>query len=252
MQQLARAWLAGLLAGACAFTGAAAQDGGAVQAEAAPAARAPVVVELFTSQGCVSCPPADELLAELAQRDDVLPLALHVDYWDYIGWEDSFAQAAFTTRQKEYARSAGRRMIYTPQLIVGGHLEVAGYKPNKVLNAIASEKDRPARVRIDVTPAQDGALTVRLTPLRAIDGPARVIALRFRPLAEVHIERGENAGRTLHYANIVTDWTLIGTWDGTAPAEFTLQKPTGPDTLRGAVLVQEDGPGPVLSAARLD
>jgi hypothetical protein len=80
----------------------------------------PVLVELFTSQGCSSCPPADALLHKLARRDDVVALALHVDYWDYIGWKDTFAKAAHSARQRAYAREAGRRMVYTPQMIING------------------------------------------------------------------------------------------------------------------------------------
>ncbi len=211
---------------------------------------APVVVELFTSQGCASCPPADALLAELAQQPHILPLALHVDYWDYIGWEDQFAQAAFTTRQKSYAHAAGRRMIYTPQMIVAGRVEVAGTKPERVSAAIAAERARPPVMRIDVKARADGSVRVRLVPLGPIDRNAEVIVVRYAPLRESEITRGENAGHTFHYVNVVTEWTVLGTWDAREPAEFDIPVPSSPQP--GAVLVQVAGQGAILSAARLD
>src|SRR6056297_2439763 len=110
------------------------------QTRAAMATSGPVVVELFTSQGCSSCPPADALLHDLAERGDVLALSLHVDYWDYIGWKDQFAQPAFTLRQKAYAVSGDRKMIYTPQMIVAGHVDVVGHKAMKVVRAIETAR----------------------------------------------------------------------------------------------------------------
>ena len=96
---------------------------------------APVVVELFTSQGCSSCPPADELLREMSKRPDVIALAFHVDYWDYIGWKDEFAHPGFTKRQKAYAKAAGERMVYTPQMIVHGVVRVVGHEPEALAAA---------------------------------------------------------------------------------------------------------------------
>lgn len=212
--------------------------------------RAPVVVELFTSQGCAACPPADALLAELAQQPGILPLALHVDYWDYIGWSDPFAKAAFTARQKAYAHAAGRGMIYTPQMIIAGRAEVAGTKPGRVRAAIAVEQGRTPLVRIDVTTRADGGVRVRLVPLGPIDRQAEVIVVRYAPLRETAITRGENAGHTFHYVNVVTDWTVLGFWDAQAPAEFDVPAPSSPQP--GAVLVQVAGQGAMLSAARLD
>ncbi len=113
-----------------------------------------VVVELYTSQGCASCPPADEFLAELATHDEVIALALHVDYWDYIGWEDSFAQAAFTERQKMYARAIKSRTIYTPQMIIGGIDRVEGNTPDAVVNLIG--KHMAVERTVQVTHRTDG------------------------------------------------------------------------------------------------
>jgi hypothetical protein len=214
------------------------------------AAPAPVVVELFTSQGCAACPPADAFLAELAQEPGVLPLALHVDYWDYIGWSDRFARAEFTTRQKTYAHGAGHRIIYTPQMVVAGRVEIAGTKRGHVRAAIAAEQARPVVVRIGVSAGADGTVRVRLTPLKRIDTGADVIVVRYAPLREVDITRGENAGHTLHYANVVTEWSVLGKWDGASEVEFEIPAP--PDPQPGAVIVQATGQGPILSAARLD
>lgn len=246
MRRLAASFLATIIAVAGGASGTVAQstrDTGA----------APVVVELFTSQGCVYCPPADALLQELAARPDVLPLALHVDYWDYIGWADAFAKPAFTHRQKAYARKAGRGMVYTPQMIIDGRIEVAGHKPGEVRSAIALRHERAARVRITVTARAEGGLQARLSPEDAKGaGAAQVVLVRFRPLAEVHIKRGENAGKTMRYANIVTRWEVIGQWDGTGTAVFPIPPAEEDPAQPGAVLVQAEGLGPILSAARLD
>jgi hypothetical protein len=251
MQRSARATFFGLWA-AVAFAACGVPLAAVAQADAAAQpARAPVVVELFTSQGCVLCPPVDAFLAELALRDDILPLALHVDYWDYIGWKDVFAQPAFTQRQKRYSKVMGNRMIYTPQMIVGGVSEIAGNKPDQVLAAIAAHKARPSPVRIEVLQAQGGGHVIRLRAMRGLDRPVRVVLVRFEPMSEVMIKRGENAGHTLQYVNAVTDWLVLGTWDGAAPAQFDVPQ-EGPSTRRGAVLVQEEGPGAVLTVARLD
>lgn len=227
-----RGWLAGAMLSFGLAGGAAAGEG-------------PVVVELFTSQGCSSCPPADALLAELARRDDVLPLALHVDYWDYIGWTDSFADPAFTQRQKAYARIAGARTIYTPQMVVGGVDQLIGTKAMELGELIEKHQAEPARVALDV--AQGSArLTIRAEARGALPGVVVVQLVRFRPEETVAIGRGENAGRTITYVNIVTDWREIGRWSGAAPLALTAEAP-GPD--RAAVILQEEGPGAILAAA---
>lgn len=217
---------------------------GAVNAEGP----GPVVVELFTSQGCSSCPPADALLADLAQRDDVLPLSLHVDYWDYIGWPDTFASPAFTRRQKAYARSAGRSMIYTPQMIVGGTQDVVGHKTMKVLQAVEAYLAQDATVRIDVARREGKTVTVGLVALRTPRRGLVVQLVRFIPAAEVAIGRGENAGRSLRYTNVVTSLERLADWTGDAPLELDVAVP-GEEA--AAVLVQEDGYRRVLAAARL-
>lgn len=207
-----------------------------------------VVVELFTSQGCSSCPPADAVFRDLAQRDDVIALALHVDYWDYIGWEDVFADPDYAVRQRAYAAAAGRRMIYTPQMIVQGREDLVGVKTMELAELILKYRESDPTVGIDAA-RSGGEVVVQLSPLAQLSGPYDVQLVRYDPLRSSHITRGENAGHDFDYANVVTDWEVIGRWDGKAPA--TLHAP-----LKGAgpavVLVQQAGAGPIAGAARLD
>ena len=204
----------------------------------------PVVVELFTSQGCSSCPPADELLRDLAKRDDVLPLALHVDYWDYIGWKDSFARPEHTNRQRAYAAAAGEKMIYTPQMIVGGVTRVVGARAMQVVNALDAHADAP---RLPMRAERRGDAVYFAAPAPEADpGPLMVYLVRYMPEAKVDILRGENAGRTLSYANIVTAWDPVAKWAGDAPLELRLTA-DGPD--EAAVIVQEIHHGRIVGAA---
>lgn len=214
----------------------------AVQAEP------PVVVELFTSQGCSSCPPADVFMEDLAADPDVIALSLHVDYWDYIGWADSFAKPQFTERQKAYARAAGSRMIYTPQIVVGGMDRVEGSQPEVVAELVRKHRAVAPMVALSVA-RSGGQLSVTAESAAPLTGPARVQLVRYRPEQTVMIERGENAGKTVTYRNIVTSWTVLGDWDGVTP--FTAEAEVdGPE--RTAVIVQAAGPGGVLAAARAD
>ena len=208
-----------------------------------------VLVELYTSQGCSSCPPADEMIAELADRDDVLPLALHVDYWDYIGWADSFARAQHTERQKAYARMARSTSIYTPQMVVDGVDHIAGFKPMKLVDRIAHHRGDLTPVAIEVE--TDGELVwLRCAPRANMRAPEtiNVDLVHFTEAATVEILRGENAGRTITYANIVTGWDRVGSWDGSGEFTFTAELP-GDGPL--ALVVQAHGPGEVLAAFRL-
>ena len=235
-----------------------AQTATRVAATGAAAGPSPVVVELFTSQGCSSCPPADALLNELAGREDVLPLALHVDYWDYIGWRDAFADPAHTSRQKGYAHAAGRKMIYTPQMIVMGQEDVVGAHAMELADLIMHHMRRPSPVLISAQ-VRDGGLHVVLEPVAAgtagsgraakgLPGPFDVHLVRYTPLQRVHITRGENAGRNLEYANVVDSWDELGHWDGTGTARFDL--PFSGDR-PAAVLVQQQGFGPIVGAIRV-
>lgn len=205
-----------------------------------------VVVELFTSQGCSSCPPADGYLAQLAKNPDVIALALHVDYWDYIGWTDQFGSPQFTERQKAYARAEGHRVIYTPQMIVNGTERVEGADARTVEANVRRHLDQPSPIALSLT--RDGdAVTIRATPLSAV-GPVRVQLVRYRPNETVAIEYGENAGQVVDYHNIVTAWQVLGLWSGQKPLDLTAPAP-GDEPL--AVILQAEGPGPILAAAKL-
>jgi len=203
----------------------------------------PAVVELFTSQGCSSCPPADAVLADIAKRGDVIALALHVDYWDYIGWKDTFGDPAFAARQRSYAQVAGEGMVYTPQMIVNGGEELVGTDSGKLRRLLKA----PADAAADLTVTRDGAtLAVRATASRPLPDGTLVQLVRYIPTAAVSIERGENSGRTITYTNIVTSWQTIGHWDGRAP--LSLDVPAKGD-LPAVIIIQKPGPGAVLAAA---
>ncbi|MBW6417750.1 thioredoxin family protein [Celeribacter sp. PS-C1] len=211
-----------------------------------------VVVELFTSQGCSSCPPADAMMAELATREGVLPLSLHVDYWDYIGWRDEFAKPEFTKRQKAYAHAAGKRTIYTPQLIVQGADHLVGAKPMHLADLIMRHKAQPA-APVNLSVSQSGqTLMITAMPMGGLPANMRLQIVRFDPHERVSITRGENAGREVDYTNIVTEWRPLVDWNGQEPLAVSLDL-DGPDS--AAVLLQAtspNGPGPILAAVRAE
>lgn len=210
----------------------------------APTGDLPVVVELFTSQGCASCPPADDMLADLAAMENVIPLALHVDYWDYIGWEDTFGSPRFTARQQAYAMAAGERMVYTPQLIIGGRDRVIGADPMAVMSYVHAHAELSPLVDLSLTRGPDG-FVIAAASAAPLPVALTVQFVRFTPRAEVEIIRGENAGMTQTYVNIVTDWQVLGDWDGAAPLDVTL--PASGDE-PAVVILQEPGPGLIVAA----
>lgn len=207
-----------------------------------------VVVELYTSQGCSSCPPADAYFTALAEDPRVIPLALHVDYWDYIGWEDTFANPKFTDRQKAYAHAVGSRTIYTPQMIVGGRDRVEGHQPDLVTELIREQVLAAQSVALVMQRTGD-RLHIQARPVAAIKGPVRVQLVRYRPSEDVMIEHGENAGMTVRYTNIVTSWQMIGEWPGAAPLDMQTEV-SGDDP--AVVILQQDGPADILAAARIE
>ncbi|MBR9651748.1 DUF1223 domain-containing protein [Thalassovita aquimarina] len=207
----------------------------------------PVVVELYTSQGCSSCPPADAYLSTLAGREDVIALALHVDYWDYIGWKDDFADPKFTKRQKAYAMAANRRSVYTPQMIVNGAEHVIGNHPVDVEELIAKHAKMPDRVSLALS-KRGGVLSISAHADRVMPTPLVVHLVRYEPMQKVKIRGGENAGRDLIYSNIVTEWNRLGDWDTRSPLNLQAQV-RGDDPV--VVILQAPGPGPIVAASRL-
>ncbi len=206
----------------------------------------PVVVELFTSQGCSSCPPADSILGELAEDEDVIALAYHVDYWDYLGWKDEFGSAANTKRQRSYARAMGERSIYTPQLVVGGQEHVVGSRGMKVAKTIQkhARQDMPVTVRLQ---RQGNAVAIRAEGSGNLPNMVVQVAT-YLPEATVSVRRGENAGRTLTYHNVVRSFAPVGRWSGqgTYTASASL-----PNDLPVVVLIQARNGGAILGAAQL-
>jgi hypothetical protein len=213
---------------------------------AAAAAPVPAVVELFTSQGCSSCPPADRLLGELAGRTDVIALAYHVDYWNNLGWHDRFSFADATARQRAYARALALSSVYTPQMVVDGARDVVGSDRAEVMAALAGKRDGVA----PALAAADGRLTVSLPALEG-GADAAVTLVGFAREAETKVARGENAGRTLREFDIVRAVHSLGSWDGAARQfRFDLSR-LPPDCSDVAVLVQRGGNGPMVGAATL-
>lgn len=205
----------------------------------------PVVVELFTSQGCSSCPPADAMMHDLAARDDVIALAFHVDYWDYIGWADTWGSAENTARQHAYARAAGSRTVYTPQFIIGGAVHVVGARGMELADAINSQAGSPSAVSLEAE-LDGSSLSIRAESEGSQAMTVQVI--RYAPEGSVSILYGENAGETITYANTVMAWDVLTEWDGAAPLEM---QATLDGDLPAVVIVQSLGAGPILAAANL-
>lgn len=205
-----------------------------------------VVVELFTSQGCSSCPPADEILAKLSEYDHVIPLAFHVDYWDYIGWKDVFARPEFTQRQKRYAVAQDRASIFTPQAIVQGRHSLVGSDAVGLMNTIDQVKSRVNTLGIDVT-SQGNTGQIVLT--QTSGGPFDVTVLSVQPKSEQDITQGENAGSRLVYTNIVRGLNYLGEWSGQAEWSASFEKQNG---MRHVLLLQSTQQGAIYWAGRLD
>lgn len=219
--------------------------------------RPKAVVELFTSQGCSSCPPADALLTSLASRKDVVALAYHVDYWDYVGWKDTFGESGNSDRQRAYAQSWNSSRIYTPQMVVNGTKGVVGSRRGEVDGAI----DR-ASLPLPIDVVTDGdMLKIAIPPDRTLKD-AVVWLVTYIDRADVDIERGNNAGKTMVYTQVVTGRQVLGLWECATGASIKLPIPevlahnsTGVASTGMAVIVQQehDGlPGPILGAATFE
>ena len=215
----------------------------------------PVVVELFTSQGCSSCPPADALLGELSKRKDVLALSFHVDYWDYIGWKDPYASKLATKRQRQYAETFKLSFVYTPQIVVNGISEGVGSDRAGIETAVEKAKAWPAvHPSLALERRSDGGLLIHVGAAEA-KRPATVWLACFDRQRSTAVPRGENAGSTLTNYHIVRHFESLGTWKGQM-----VDLSVGPDEVEEyagrpdqdmAVLVQTDGVGPILAAERL-
>jgi hypothetical protein len=204
---------------------------------------APVqVVELYTSQGCSSCPPANAALAAISARPEILALSFGVTYWDDLGWKDTFAQKRFTDRQWDYAHGLRHAQVATPQVVVNGRLDTIG----------GSVGDIDAALRRAPLPAGGPAVTLG-AGAAAITGaapasPAQVWLVRYDPnTVQVPIKRGENTGKTLPHKNVVRELTRLGDWTGGARS---FPVPAAPAGLKTAILLQAGPGGPILAAAK--
>jgi hypothetical protein len=211
---------------------------------------APMVVELFTSEGCSSCPPADELLGELTQRQFVLPLSFHVDYWDYIGWKDRFGDPLFTQRQRAYAEAQGSSMVYTPQMIVAGAIDVVGSDRKAVDKALKTAYTRNTMYRVQVARDPQGRVIAQF-PEAPIGVPATVWLVTYQKSAESEVKAGENSGRSLMTYNVVRSLQKVGMWYGPA-TEIELKldpeaKANSPDAC--AIIANQAEHGPIIAAA---
>lgn len=202
------------------------------------------VVELFQSQGCSSCPPANVNVMAVMDRPGVLALTYQVTYWDNLGWKDTFAKPAFTARQRDYARGLAIGNVYTPQVVVNGRADLVGVDRGALDTAI----------RRNLRPPYEPPITVSATAVTVGAGAARGAAdvwlVRYDPrIQQVPIRRGENGGRTLPHRNVVRDVVRLGSWSG-AERRFNVPATTDP-ALRGAILVQRADGGAIVAAERL-
>ncbi|MGA8707630.1 MAG: DUF1223 domain-containing protein [Steroidobacteraceae bacterium] len=207
------------------------------------AATRPTVVELYTSEGCSSCPPADQLLETLSRRPDVLALAFHVRYWDSLGWPDRFALALADDRQSRYARRLALPSVFTPQLVVEGERSFVGSDQRGIVPALAATHQGPA-ITLQATAEQ--------LQIRIADGPAapaaEVLLLALLPQASTAIGRGENSGRTLREVNVVRAGIVLGSWSGTAQNYTVARSALPADAGALAVLVQQRDQSGILGA----
>ncbi len=212
-----------------------------------------VVVELFTSQGCSACPPADALLRELARQPGILGLTYNVDYWDYLGWRDTLASPEFSRRQRRYAQFRKDTKVFTPQMIINGRHSVIGNRREEVLRLIAEEREHGDCRQVPLSLMQDDdMLEVSLgdKPKKLEISDATLWIVMFKAEERVEVTRGENRGKILHYANVVRSIMPAGMWHGKAltlplPAEELMVE--GAD--RCAALLQSDSNGAIIGAA---
>lgn len=225
-----------------------------IQTIESPAHRV-VLVELFTSEGCSSCPPAERWMSELKDDPGVwtrfVPVAFHVDYWDYIGWKDTFASPITTARQRAYAQALRSRYVYTPQMVIDGQFDVVGSRRNEVRDLIAkaARQGKTLDIRFET---EDGGRIV-IPAGRAPEGGATVWLAVYDGLQETKVERGENRGRSLRYHHVVRELEELGTWTGeelVIPLDLAAAEAAG--RAGCAVFVQQGRAGRILGAAKME
>ena len=228
----------------------------AIVAVVCPAHAEPkAVVELFTSQGCSSCPPADKVLGELAKDPSVIALSLPIDYWDYLGWKDTLADSRFSARQKAYSHMRGDRDVYTPQVIVNGAAHVIGSDRARIEGAIHDTGKTSAVMSVPVTMTLSGRqLTVSVAAGKeTTPAQGEVWLCSISKSVPISISRGENRGREIVYHNVVRNLLKVGDWTGRSESWTVPIENLTCDGVDGAVVYVQDGsrdnPGPMLGAA---
>jgi hypothetical protein len=214
------------------------------------------VIELFTSQGCSSCPPADKLVGEFASDPAFVPISVPIDYWDYLGWKDTLADPRHTARQRAYAKMRGDREVYTPQVVVNGSLHALGSDRRAIERAIEQSRHIPAVQSLPVKLAvSDGRVTVGV-PSGVAHADAEVWISGLARAVNIAIKRGENTGKTITYHNVARSWLKLGMWTGAANTWTFPVKDIARDGIdAAAVLVQSgtaDKPGVILGSAITD
>lgn len=249
MWQKNNSWVLALSAIVVATVSAGAEDANA------KGAKLKAVVELFTSQGCSSCPPADALLKTYVDRPDVMALSFPVDYWDYLGWKDTFASPRFSERQRAYAKTRGDGSVYTPQIVVNGRLHEVGSRRRLIDKAIiAANRLAPLSVPVTFRKTKSTMLIdVGAAPEGAASASATIWLAVVRKSSAVNIRRGENGGRKINYYNVVRELTPVGMWTGKASTfKLDANSVTWPDTDACAVLIQDGIGGPIIGAAWME
>ena len=223
-----------------------------VSAQAEPRA----VIELFTSQGCSSCPAADKLIGEYARDPSVIALSLAVDYWDYLGWKDTLAMSGHSNRQRAYAKGRGDRQVYTPQAVVDGAVHALGSDKAAIERAIRQAGDQSAVLKLPVTVERTGdKLTVTVAASENEKGQAEVWLCPITRSVPVTIGRGENSGQTITYSNVVRRWIKLGDWTGKAETFSVPVADFQNGSIDGAAVLVQSGvtsaPKVMLGAAQL-
>jgi hypothetical protein len=241
-----------LLVGAAAAAGAAIAGARPQPAAARSSAEGPWAIELFTSQGCSSCPPSDAYLGGLAKRPDIVALSFHVDYWDYIGWKDPYATRATTERQRAYARVLKQRYVYTPEMVVDGIGHDTG-RERRPIEALLTEAQHrsPQRATPELSRAVGGPLTIKLAPFPLNGQPADVTLAIYDRRHSTPVASGENQGRMLENFNIVRHLEVLARWDGSA-ASWTSDAGRIQPGQGAAVIVQHADHGSVIGCNKLE
>src|ERR1700694_684000 len=212
------------------------------------------VVELFTSQGCSSCPPADQIIGELAKDPALIALSMPIDYWDYLGWKDTLADARFSARQKAYSQMRGDREVYTPQVVVNGSAHVIGSDRAGIESAIAKKADGVMSVPVSMTLS---GKQINISVAASGEGPAaahgEVWICSISKAVPISIGRGENSGREITYHNVVRNLLKVGDWDGSSGSWTVPLENISHEGVDAAVVYVQDGnrdrPGAMLGAA---